>query len=120
MKIPRPQDSRFGHLRTFPNENFARFPPPNASQERPSLSRQPPNQLGLFLAVRLSIRPENFMKPDRRLAVGIRMFPRIPRQICLRPARHEPPPPLPLSGSFHTSQPSTRSSLPNAFTTPFT
>src|SRR5580765_110806 len=34
------------------------------------------------------------------------------------PAAYDPP--FPLSGSFHTSQPKTRSSFANAFTTPFT
>src|SRR5438477_1432222 len=45
----------------------------------------------LFLAVRLAIGAENFVKPDRRLTIGVGMFPGVPRQIGLRFPRHQSP-----------------------------
>src|SRR4030095_3199769 len=48
-----------------------------------SFAGHPFNKLNFFRNVRPAVRAKHFVKPDRRLAIDIRMLPRIPRQVSL-------------------------------------
>src|SRR6185437_6278532 len=56
-----------------------------------SLARHASNELNLLDHVRRTVVAKNFVKPDRRFAIGVRVLPRIPRQIRLRLALREAP-----------------------------
>jgi hypothetical protein len=48
-------------------------------------------EVDFLLAVGLAVGAKDFVKPDCGLAVGVGVFPGIPRQVGLRFARHETP-----------------------------
>jgi hypothetical protein len=49
------------------------------------------NKIHFFLAIGATVRAKDLVEPDRRLAIRVWMFPRIPRQISLRFAGNQAP-----------------------------
>src|ERR1044071_170951 len=57
----------------------------------PPFAGHPFDELNFFRNVRAAVVAKHFVKPDRRLAIDIRMLPRIPRQVRLCLTLHQPP-----------------------------